>query len=226
LNCRTGREPTDAEASLFSYRIEFSIQCPACDGHVPLDGPLERTVCPSCRTEMDIPRDYWIDTLESSCRKMQEMEMGGGRGSILMGTFWGKLDLARFDPYCDECKTEFREPWHLEAGLAYRCEKCGAEYPVSAPPGWLKRGSPRIKLLINALCEVPDPTVNKTLLVTVSCPSCAAVLKADGGSRVVECYHCGVDVYLPDRVWHRFHPGRRKRRWFLICEHASEDTKT
>ncbi|OPL17732.1 MAG: hypothetical protein AVO35_08695 [Candidatus Aegiribacteria sp. MLS_C] len=122
---------------LFSFRIEFSIQCSKCDGHIPLDGPVEKAFCHDCGSPVQIPREYWMDTLSNSCRKMQDMEMGGGRGSILMGTFWGNLELARFDPYCDSCKTDIQDPWHMEPGTVYRCRKCGMEHHVEA----LRNGS-------------------------------------------------------------------------------------
>ena len=209
---------------LFSFRIEFSIQCPRCDAHVPLDGPMERVVCGSCRSEIDVPRDYWVDTLRSSCLKMRDMEMGGGRGSILMGTFWGDLALARFDPYCDSCKTEFEDPWHLVPGSIYTCRKCGQRYPVEAPPAWLRKGVPGIRLLINALIAYPEPgQEGQTELVSCSCPSWAGSLDVDGKKRIIRCGYCGDDVYIPDTVWWKYHPGRRQRRWFVVSEHSNED---
>lgn len=209
---------------LFSFRIEFSIQCPRCDGHIPVNGPMEEVRCPGCRSVIEVPREYWTDTLGASCRKMTQMEKGGGTGSILMGTFRGNRSLARFDPYCDRCKTDFEDPWHLAPGTVYRCRQCGAGYPVAAPPAWLSGGVPGIRLLINALLEpeehreedAPEP-------VTFSCPSCAASLEFDGNGRILSCRYCGADVYLPDEAWSRLHSGRRKRRWFVICGHGDEE---
>jgi Zn finger protein HypA/HybF involved in hydrogenase expression len=220
-------EVPEVKPPLFSFRIEFSIKCPHCDRHVPLDGPLEKVVCGNCRSDIDVPRDYWVDTLKGSCLKMQDMEMGGGRGSILMGTFWGDLTLARFDPYCDSCKTEFEDPWHLEPGSSYKCRECGMVYPVEAPPVWLRKGVPGIRLLINALISSAGsaPEVQAELM-TLSCPSCAASLDIDGGSRIIHCSYCDDDVYIPDTIWRKYHPGRRKRRWFVLSEFADEDQET
>ncbi len=58
------------------------------DMPVPLDGPLLKVQCGCCQSDIDIPRNYWVEILENSCRKMQNMEKGGGSDSILMGTFW------------------------------------------------------------------------------------------------------------------------------------------
>ena len=123
-----------AENGLFSFRVEFSIQCPRCDRPLPLDGPVERAHCKSCQSDIDKPRDYWTETLASSCRKMQKVKIGEGTGSILIGTFQGNLTLARFDPYCDSRKTSFDDPWQLAPGTEYTCSKCGAVYSVQTPP--------------------------------------------------------------------------------------------
>jgi len=114
---------------------EFSIQCPRCDMPLHLDGPLEKAHCNSCQSDIDVPRSYWIETLANSCRKMQETDPGMGTSSMLIGTFHGDLTLARFDPYCDNCRTSFEDPWVLPHGTIYTCKKCGAVYPVQSPPG-------------------------------------------------------------------------------------------
>ncbi|MBN2608481.1 MAG: hypothetical protein JXA64_05145 [Candidatus Fermentibacteraceae bacterium] len=217
---------TAVDVPLFSFRVEFSIQCPRCDMPVHLDGPVATVHCGSCRSDIDIPRDYWVDTLLGSCRKMQHMEKGGGRGSILLGTFRGDLTLTRVDPCCDRCKTEFIDPWHLEPGTSYVCRQCGIEYPLAAPPEWLRKGVPGIRLLINAVLVEEDPSLKEIPCpVPLSCPSCAATLELDGSSRVIRCSYCGDDVYVPDTIWRKYHPGGRKRRWFVISEFSNEDAE-
>jgi hypothetical protein len=221
-------EPADTAGTgrLFSFRVEFSLQCPRCDHPLPLDGPLEVAHCNSCQSDIEIPRDYWTETLESSCRKMQEAEIGTGTGSILIGSFHGHLTLARFDPYCDSCKTDFVNPWELVPGTAYTCRECGMVYPVQEPPSWLTGKVPRISLLVNALLSVETsngqyPGGMKP--VSMTCPSCSGQLEVDGSSRFVSCRFCNGQVFLPDDLWLRFHGTKRKRRWFVISECVDED---
>lgn len=214
------------DSGVFSFRIEFSIQCPGCDRPLPFDGPLERAHCNHCQSDIDIPRSYWIENLASSCRKMQKTEKGMGTGSILIGIFHGNLTLARFDPYCDNCKSSFDDPWKLVHGTSYICTECGMTYPVQQPPGWLSSEVPRIITLINALFSENDSTSgggSGTKPESISCPTCAALLEVDGTTRFVKCKYCGGQVYLPDDLWLRFHAGKRKRRWFVICEYMDEE---
>jgi len=212
----------------FCFRIEFSIQCPFCDRPLPLDGPLESVFCRNCLSEVEVPREYWIDTLENACRKMQGTKKGEGRGSMLIGTFHGNLTLARFDPYCDRCKTEFADPWKLEHGTFYTCSKCGAVYPVQKPPEWLTTEAPSIITMINALISEGSQgsrADSADRITSFSCPSCAGQLSVEGISRLIKCDYCDANVYIPDNVWLRLHAGKRKRRWFVICErveHAEE----
>jgi DNA-directed RNA polymerase subunit RPC12/RpoP len=214
-----------SENGLFGFRVEFSLQCPRCDRPLPLDGPLEKAHCSSCQSDIDIPKSYWIETLANSCRKMQKTDRGMGTASMLMGTFQGNLTLARFDPYCDNCKTFFEDSWSLKHGTRYICLKCGMGYPVQKPPDWLTTEVPRIKTLINAVFNdglpVGDSSGEKP--ESISCPSCSGQLEVDGTSRFVKCDYCGGQVYLPDALWLRFHGGKRKRRWFIISEYVNEE---
>ena len=225
MNESENSENAGTGSDLFSFRVEFSLQCPRCDNPLPLDGPLEKAHCNSCQSDISIPKSYWIETLANSCRKMQEIEKGMGSASMLIGTFHGNLTLARFDPYCDNCKTFFEDPWKLDHGTIYTCAECGMTYPVQQPPGWLSSEVPRITTLINAVFTEDGSTgkiSSSQKLESISCPSCAALLEVDGTTRFVECRYCGGQVYLPDALWLRFHAGKRKRRWFVICEYIDE----
>lgn len=206
------------DGGVFSFRVEFSIQCPRCDSPLPFDGPLESAHCNHCQSDIDIPQSYWIENLANSCRKMQNTETGTGTASMLIGTFHGNLTLARFNPYCDNCKTFFEDPWNLVHGNRYICTECGIGYPVQQPPGWLTSEVPRINTLINAIFSENASTCGADsgmIPESISCPSCAALLEVDGTTRFVKCKYCSGQVYLPDELWFRFHPAPKKKRWFV-----------
>ncbi len=203
----------------FSFRVELSMSCPRCDNPVPVDGPVGRVWCPHCGGTVEIERSYWIEQLGEAVDEMRNTPVGEGTGSMFFGTNRGNLTLGRLDPYCDSCKTDFANPWDLEAGV-YTCSSCGARWPVSPPPSWLSQAVPSILQLINAVLEregegTAAPAYSEP--VSLSCPSCSGNLELDGSSRLVRCGYCGSQVYLPDSVWMKLHGGRRKRRWFVVC---------
>ena len=40
----------------------------------------------------------------------------------------------------------------------------------------------------------------------------------DGEDRIVICEYCETNVYLPDDLWLRLHPAKKKNRWFVGME--------
>ncbi len=84
-----------------------------------------------------------------------------------------------------------------------------------------KRFDPHGDLLEPSVGDVPE-------LISLACPSCAASLEVDGGTRIIRCSYCGDDVYIPDTIWRKFHPGRREcslRIWidwpYILFEYRS-----
>jgi DNA-directed RNA polymerase subunit RPC12/RpoP len=209
----------------FSFRVELSIACPRCDHPVPVDGPVFSAHCIHCQHDLDITEEYWTDHLREACKDMQNTPLGQGSGSMMFGTNTGNLTLGRLDPYCDNCKTNFINPWELKPGTVYTCGKCGSKWPVDAPPPWLSNAVPGVILLINALLETDKNESNPlsgSRAVSVSCPSCSGNLSVDGSSRLVRCTYCDTQVYLPDELWVRLHGVKRKRRWFVVCAYRNE----
>jgi hypothetical protein len=99
---------------------------------------MELIHCDYCQTDIPITKEYVVETLSEACTDMQETDIGTGFGWMRYGAFSGNLTLARLDPYCVQCKTDFASPWDLRPGSSYSCTKCGAAYPVDSPPAFLK----------------------------------------------------------------------------------------
>lgn len=205
---------------MFSFRVECSIRCPRCERPVFLNGPVTALSCRSCRSAIEVPPDFWGGILREAVPEMRKLDIGTGSNSTIFGAFSTSLSLARFDPYCDSCKTDFESPWELRPGGEYACRECGEVYPVCAPPDWMDDvGLSAVRMLVNAdVGEEPrEETQPSSEPVALSCPQCGGWLKVDGSDRLVECDYCSVQVYLPDDLWFRLHPVRRKRRWFVVC---------
>lgn len=216
---------TDVTQVFYSFRVELSIACPRCDHPVPVDGPVFSAHCIHCQHDLAITVEYWTDHLREACRDMRNTQLGNGSGSMMFGTNTGSLTLGRLDPYCDNCKTDFENPWELVPGTEYICRKCGSRWPVDAPPEWLSRAVPEISFLINALLETNsggEIPLSASRALSVSCPACSGNLSVDGSGRLVRCRYCDTQVYLPDDLWARLHGVKRKRRWFVVCRCGNE----
>lgn len=212
-------ESEEVETGPVSSRMEIGISCPRCESFLPLNGPILNAHCRSCQSDIEIPRSYWKDILGDAMEDVRELEKGTGTSSRIFGQFQSSNVYARLDPYCLECKTDFEDPWSLSPGSSYCCRECGAEYPIQDAPEWLSAAFPQIIYLLNAELDgtdAEDMNRDSTNPVVFTCPQCGGALKVTGEDRLVHCRYCDADVYLPDDLWLRLHPAKKKERWFVV----------
>jgi hypothetical protein len=206
---------------VFYAMLEWSINCPKCDGPVMLNGPLETAHCNRCQTDITIPHDYWKSILDDVMQEVKsDLEEGEGTNSNIFGTFKTALLYAQLHPQCEKCKTDIEVNENLETGYTHTCKICGNTVKVSPSPYWLQEVCPPIKLLFNAELESGkgDETPAISGPIVFSCPKCGGALTVDGSERLVPCEFCGVSVYLPDDLWLRLHPAKIKSRWYIGFE--------
>jgi len=52
-----------------------------------------------------------------------------------------------------------------------------------------------------------------------SCLNCGAPAQVDGRTeRIIHCEYCRESSYMPDALWLRLHPAKRKRPLFLLLD--------
>ena len=57
--------------------------------------------------------------------------------------------------------------------------------------------------------------------VMMSCLHCGGALEITSEtSRIVACQYCDTDHYLPDELWRRLHPLKKRTPWYLFCGDA------
>lgn len=202
--------------------IETAIKCPQCDSPVPINGPWEKALCDRCQSVIDIPRDFWESMLVTIFREGRGMKTGVGTESTIFGTFRQTLLYGRYFPYCLKCKTDY-VPNAVDPSLgAHGCPECGETVAVTPAPDWLVELVPPLRYFVNAvLSENVGECAASDRPVVFSCPQCGGALKIDGTARMVPCRFCDVDVYLPDDLWLRLHPAKKKERWFAVYDRKS-----
>lgn len=201
--------------------LEWSISCPKCDAAIMLNGPLQKAHCNRCQSDINIPDEYWKDMLGDIYQEVKkELKEGEGSNSSVFGTFKTTMMYARLHPYCLECKTNMEIDGEITEPIKYKCKKCGSNIPISPPPEWFKEILPSTKLLVYAELatgtEGEEPAVSGPIVF--SCPKCGGALEVDGTERLVPCEYCDSKVYLPDDLWFRLHPAKKKERWFVGLE--------
>lgn len=197
--------------------IECGIKCPKCDNPIPLNGPIEVAHCDQCLSNTDVPNEFWTDILGDLFDELRKGAVEGeGNQSTIFGTFNTSLLTGRLDPRCHECKTHFDVDETASEPYKHTCEKCGNVIDVRPGPDWLNEAFPPGTILIAAdMREGGEEQVPASEPIAFTCPQCGGALIVDGTERVLPCGFCGIKVYLPDDLWRRMHPVKKKERWWV-----------
>ncbi|HEX6040635.1 HEAT repeat domain-containing protein [Longimicrobium sp.] len=209
--------------------VQIRTACGKCGSPLPLNAMVPRLACPACSAENELSDAFWTavlgDSSLSTCTIITEgrtVAMEVGRGA---------------DPECATCGATIpaREAMAgAEQGFV-ACGNCAARVRVRVPPkAWVLSG---FRLLVGE-DEMQIPAEGETLPVSrgamgpvaFNCPNCAGVLQVDGSARVVKCGYCAGSAYLPDDLWHVFHPVAVARPWYLLygrglAKHARKDAE-
>jgi predicted RNA-binding Zn-ribbon protein involved in translation (DUF1610 family) len=205
--------------------IEISVQCPKCDAAAPLNGPLLRVHCDKCQTDFDLAPRFWYRILRDIYAEAGfRLEDGQGYNAEAAERYQAKVLYGRQRPVCSACGEPLELGREVPSAYGHVCPACGAATPVTTPPGWLAEALTPPRVLVNAeiqeeegeAAEEGEVETPASAPVAFTCPQCGGSLLVDGRDRTVVCNYCGVNVYLPDDLWFRLHPARKKARWFVV----------
>jgi DNA-directed RNA polymerase subunit RPC12/RpoP len=194
--------------------VQLRTSCSKCGSPLPLNAMVPRLACSACSAVNPLPDAFWTAVLGdndlSTCTIITE-----GRQVA--------LEVGRSDnPLCVTCEAEIPAKDALAAADAgfVACPGCGGRNRVRVPPrSWVLSG---FKLLVGE-DEMQIPAEGAALQtpraakpIAFNCPTCGGVLQVDGSARVVQCQYCSSSAYLPDDLWHVFHPVAVARPWYLL----------
>lgn len=205
---------THALSPMRTISVQIRTSCSRCGGALPLNALVPRLSCAACSAQNELGDAFWIallgDAELSSCTIFTEgreiaLEVGGG------------------DPACAKCGAAIPARDALaraDAGFI-ECGKCGTRTLLRVPPRAFELSG--FQLLVGE-DELQVPAAGATAAqsravaqpVAFNCPTCGGVLRVEGSARVVKCGYCQGAAYLPDALWHVFHPVPVTRPWYLI----------
>ncbi len=182
---------------------------------------VPRLACPACSAQNDLDDEFWLSILADGDL---------GACTILTSGREISLDAEKRGPACGKCGAGIAKDDALAAADAgsVACGSCGAGTFVRVPPpAFVLSG---IALLVGE-DEMQIPAAGSTLAVqravaqpvAFNCPSCGGVLQVDGSARVVKCVYCQGAAYLPDGLWHVFHPVPVTRVWYVMTDPGARD---
>jgi predicted RNA-binding Zn-ribbon protein involved in translation (DUF1610 family) len=206
--------------------FELITKCNSCGNPVPITGPFQKTVCPSCFNDVQVHSESFADFFNSFDEEYSSLDHGQGSGGTVIGGR-GSFEYAywRLEPRCSDCKNKFPEHDSKTEGK-FNCPKCGKEYYVFPASKEIQELSPSVTQFItfekvNGKDDksTVNPDESKQSLVVMSCPKCGgAVTVTEMSERIMKCEYCTTEVYVPDAVWKRLHPVKQKVEWFVKLE--------
>ncbi len=207
---------------MVSISLKLGFDCPECKHPVPLGGLVARTRCDHCQSAIE---PDWrkllrlgnpaLTVVQWALERPQQQQEKGGFGSI-------HLDLTRTLPQC-ACGVAW-DPVPLAqavgAGHNLLCPGCQAPITARLAPHFVRQLYPEIAVAVRETMTAeetgePAPAIKPLLF---GCMNCGAPLKIDGKDRVVECGSCESSNYLPDGLWLRLHPARKREPFWLLIQ--------
>jgi len=199
------------------------MDCDECGSAVFLNGPVRSLKCSACHSELELDASDWKDLLEGGDLRYPDLHPDKScRGSMMFG---GRRYVYKYGaqiPRCPSCKTDLDL-----TGLApgsdgdISCKSCGSKTETFPVPDWLRVELPRALQLFGAMREgepedvQPDTQALKPVMM--SCLNCGGGLEISRGTeRITVCGYCDVELYVPDDIWRRMHPIRKRTPWYVF----------
>jgi hypothetical protein len=207
------------------YRIcvyKLRMECEECGGAVFLNGPTREVECRACLTRLKLDGDDWKSLLESGDEDYDAL----GERQYLTGNILGAgrkyvYYIKPEQPRCPSCRETLDlsdlDPLNDDA---VECAACGHRAPTFPTPDWLRAELPRARQVFCAKGEGEsddddaDPAALRPILM--SCLHCGGKLEITSETeRIVACEFCDTDHYVPDDVWRRMHPMKKRTPWYV-----------
>lgn len=201
------------------YKVQ--IDCDDCGNPVPIDGPCHQAECPSCLSKAELNAGFWGDVINDLRKEYRTLDWDYGSRTQTLGEFNLKMTYARQVPKCREC----RLPLPLETIVVgfdgpMTCVKCGTVNHTRPAPDWFKKlfGDARQLFCVPAVEGGEQPVSDPTALrpVLMACMNCGGKLEVTHESaRILNCEYCDSDHWLPEQLWRRMHPAKKKTPWYV-----------
>jgi Zn finger protein HypA/HybF involved in hydrogenase expression len=198
---------------MIAIQIKLAFDCEECKHPIPLGGLVERPRCDHCQSPAKADWEKMLNFGNPSisvvqwARESEEQTEKGAFGSI-------HFDAARAPITC-ACGGAL-EPAALAAGQAF-CPSCGKQIHVRPTPPHVATHYPEIECVVGETQIAEDGAVAQdTKPIMFACMNCGAPLRIDGSQRIVDCGSCDVPNFIPDALWLRLHPAKKRSPFWLV----------
>ena len=207
---------------LGALEVRLSLSCDACDGSLPINGPVPLVKCGRCMeiTRIEGDRFGWRKLLLTSFVHAVRV---GTAAELLADDRAVRLATRARWPDCSGCGKPHdvrRVKLALMKHAPIACA-CGVELVLQPVPAHFAAVFPFARHCVDAevFDETPGPPApNKSAAVMIACMACAGALPVDGAHRLVACSYCKTSNYLPDDLWLSLHPAVKREAWTILFD--------
>jgi DNA-directed RNA polymerase subunit RPC12/RpoP len=202
---------------------KLRMDCEECGSAIFLNGPVRQVECKACLSRLKIDAGTWRSLLESDAEEYAELVSGKYfTGSLSSGGRKYVYYVSLEHPRCPDCKEELvLDKIDPAVDRIVACTACGCRASTFPAPDWLREKLPRARQLFCAAQEDEDdsaqPPPEALRPVMMSCLHCGGALEITSETtRIAACQYCDTDHYLPDDLWRRLHPLKKRTPWYLF----------
>src|SRR5690349_5027570 len=192
---------------MIAIQIKLAFDCEECKQPIPLGGLVERPRCDKCQSTNKPDWKKLLNfgnpgiTVVQWAKQSKAQTEKGAFGSI-------HLDVTRKRIEC-ACGAAL-DPAALAGGAAF-CPACGKQMHVRPPPPFIAKSFADIACVVGETQIAEDgEVVQAAKPVMFACMNCGAPLRIDGTKRIVDCESCDVPNFIPDALWLRLHPAKKR----------------
>lgn len=206
--------------------FEAETKCSSCGLPLPINALVETIVCSQCSSTNKFTVDDWKSLLEDMFEEAPNFEEGDGTESTVMGSRNYNITYGRQNPKFADTKSYIDMEVETKNGSTNKIvnPSSGIEYSIRPVPENLKNACPYVTYLVcEDFSQLPGNKEGSMThmnsphqLVPFTCPNCAGTLQLSNDSqRKLKCNFCSTESFIPDEIWQKLHPTKKKSRFYF-----------
>jgi len=198
---------------VIAIQIKLAFDCEECKQPIPLGGLVERPRCDKCQSTAKPDWKKLLNFGNPSINVVEWAKRGGPKTE--KGAFGSiHLDVTR-TPIKHGCGATLDAD--AVAGGQTTCAGCNQAIAVRPVPQFVGKFHGGITCVVGETQIADDgEVVQAAKPVMFACMNCGAPLRIDGTKRIVDCGSCDVPNFIPDALWLRLHPAKKREPFWLV----------
>lgn len=213
-------EHKSAEQAWTVVQLAATTQCIHCAQALSVNACEDQITCNKCQQITKIPWKKWVDIFKDIKDDIKQGRLQEPRNIQLFEANSAPMsfNFRRHAIVCSVCENQvaFKADFSADEGKLV-CESCQSPIPYRRVLKNLKSEVGSLQWMAGEEFSASKSPIDLSAQnIVQKCPSCGGSLPIDGKNRVVTCTFCASNVTLSETIWHRLHPSKAHKNWYLI----------